>query len=952
MRVIQKEISMEAMTSRLPSVWPSYYNGKLYYFDEESLKDREWLYTSNWGMMPMNIFVKPNPNPHIVDYNDFTLSFANLSKWYHFFIEYYNLLKRYGHCNRVYLSAEDYYNNESLSKYADQMKYGVDKDVYISLDKRFMEMGGKVKTLQTDGIVTDIYDNGFFKWICENVVPTFIIPKKYKDYWKRDILYYPDVIKWIKWFSDRTSYETDADFQDGLHEMWDCKRDNIDNCCDCEEYFKRGGMRMLLKLKEWFNKIQANIKDVKRHIESQEECFDPYMILPIGLWNSIDNLGEYSIFSKEYEDNKDYRTVKTETFNDKTLIHFDDGNINSGTVVSMGGDSMILTSGKGYEFNANCLTSTESGWESYTERYINSNKNEFVISSVTYYAYDNDDIKYVSSEKKYDNALNNIISKMTKTYPLTLSHNGWILIGDTLYEIMQCEYGIYDTSNPYMGGRTCLVFREDITKTPYTYINGKKIYGEYNLQDNTFYFPFFTQETSKFNRNNPNKTIYYIEYNSVIYSLDNKINYVTIDGERYYKVIGYASVEDNTTLYNIKGYDKIQYISDTNLLGTYSVFNDYVKEGYDITHDSKNIYIKPNREYVKIIKSDEVIARTVSKISDLKSYNLLTDDVGNTIEGVYDMQGDAVINHQPQEGIELEPIYQVGNTANIDRFSMTKDEVSEIVDGKNYFVGDIITEMKFYYKNYQDNVIKETVCTIRLNDEGLKEVSEIGSERLLYVTSGNSSLNVIKAVREAKNGLSGVTSYDDIYCDITYYIGATLSREENKPFVLAKGRNHGIEYKETVKFVKTSVEYYLKKPSNSSLTLPNDKYDPCKHSVSYPITIYVLTQNLNRVEEYGNEIPMADIRYNISIFTEDNGNIVNTFDKYKDEVAKGNNTEVYPIFRNEYMLGISSMENVDTNIYIDRGINAAFEKHLKLGEVNSLEALEQYGNGYFKMMES
>jgi hypothetical protein len=43
---------------------------------------------------------------------------------------------------------------------------------------------------------------------------------------------------------------------------------------------------------------------------------------------------------------------------------------------------------------------------------------------------------------------------------------------------------------------------------------------------------------------------------------------------------------------------------------------------------------------------------------------------------------------------------------------------------------------------------------------------------------------------------------------------------------------------------------------------------------------------------------------------------------------------------------------VDSDIYIDRGINAAFEKHLKLGEVTSLEALEQYGNGYFKIMES
>ena len=42
------------------------------------------------------------------------------------------------------------------------------------------------------------------------------------------------------------------------------------------------------------------------------------------------------------------------------------------------------------------------------------------------------------------------------------------------------------------------------------------------------------------------------------------------------------------------------------------------------------------------------------------------------------------------------------------------------------------------------------------------------------------------------------------------------------------------------------------------------------------------------------------------------------------------------------------MQNVDGDIYINRGINAAFEKHLKLGEVTSMEALEQYGNGYFK----
>ena len=69
-------------------------------------------------------------------------------------------------------------------------------------------------------------------------------------------------------------------------------------------------------------------------------------------------------------------------------------------------------------------------------------------------------------------------------------------------------------------------------------------------------------------------------------------------------------------------------------------------------------------------------------------------------------------------------------------------------------------------------------------------------------------------------------------------------------------------------------------------------------------------------------------------------------------MTKHNDLQVFPTYREGYRFGISILENVDSDIYIDRGINAAFEKHLKLGEVTSLEALEQYGNGYFKIMES
>ena len=65
-----------------------------------------------------------------------------------------------------------------------------------------------------------------------------------------------------------------------------------------------------------------------------------------------------------------------------------------------------------------------------------------------------------------------------------------------------------------------------------------------------------------------------------------------------------------------------------------------------------------------------------------------------------------------------------------------------------------------------------------------------------------------------------------------------------------------------------------------------------------------------------------------------------------------NGTRVFPVFREEYMMGMACMQNVDSDIYIDRGINTAFEKHLKLGEVTSIESLEQYGNRFFKIIEN
>ena len=56
-----------------------------------------------------------------------------------------------------------------------------------------------------------------------------------------------------------------------------------------------------------------------------------------------------------------------------------------------------------------------------------------------------------------------------------------------------------------------------------------------------------------------------------------------------------------------------------------------------------------------------------------------------------------------------------------------------------------------------------------------------------------------------------------------------------------------------------------------------------------------------------------------------------------------------PIFKEEYLLGISSTFKADVNVTINRGNAAAFERHFKLSECNTMEDLENSGNNIFNL---
>ena len=1123
MRTIQKEISLEQVTSRLPSVWPSYHDGDIneetnevmiYYFDDESLSGRSYEYTSNWNMIPLNIVVTPYPDSineeteedlplndrkyyysaytlvdecssssychcyteyvttsgtptHCFDdsgntieceidkYGDvisghtpyyfdetcrFVLSFERLSKWYYFFNEYYNLLKQYGHCNRVYTSAEDYYNYESLTKYADQMIYGSDKQTYLDLDQEFFDKGGKVEVLifdkdtseykkmtpkeahdeykdeKTDRMaMVDVYDVGFFKWICDNVVPSFIIPMRYKDYWKVDRLYYPDVIKWLAWFAERVNkYESKfKNGENGEVDTWECRNEDEEdwNCCDCEEYFKRGGERVFKPMKEWYDSLQNTIKKNNEIISSCTNCFVPTMILPTNLQVSIDDLGEKSIFSNEYELGINYRTAR---YGDSANTRIGYADNSGGTVSAIDGRSMILFNGSGYSFDAtymekyvsSCKTCNYEGvfsevcpkcgskdievigWGDYTDYYINHDytwddsfdynyKKDFYVSAITYYAYDSENVKYTSNKQTLDEAEEDLKWQMSKKYPLTLRENGWILIDEVLYPIDESEYAEYDKDNKYLSGRTYMVFREPFTNTPYTYVNGKKIYAELYNPTNVFYFPFFKKDDASDGIINDNTIcsgrtfniedyiqfertklkepkMFYIKYNDKVYQVEN--NTLSIDDVEYYRISGYTSNDGGEYIYctydennNIRSGEMMLTVDDATVETNSAIFNGepYIKVDYPFDIIS--------------YKADEINGRTVSKLEPLRLYNVLSDDIGRNIDGIYNPLAESAYNHQPPQGTELELLYQVGNTANISRFRKTAQDLDEIEGDKNYFVGDIITEMKFYYKEYDDTIPSGTVVDVKLESGDTYTIKVKGKYIDTAVTSGYTSLSAITASTSAKTDLEKIPDevhvfYDNIFCDVTYYIGATLRRKEGENYNLCYEEglnNHGVEYKETVEFVKEHREYYLRKPKPNKGLIPTLINKVLAHSISYPIFVYKLKQNVLHVDEsqYDSsyDVPMADFRFDINIFSGD----TDTFSiKYSGDMETHNGLQVFPTFREEYRFGNSMIENIDSDIYIDRGINAAFEKHLKLGEAHTLEALEQFGNGYFKIMDN
>ena len=202
------------------------------------------------------------------------------------------------------------------------------------------------------------------------------------------------------------------------------------------------------------------------------------------------------------------------------------------------------------------------------------------------------------------------------------------------------------------------------------------------------------------------------------------------------------------------------------------------------------------------------------------------------------------------------------------------------------------------------------------------------------------------------------------------------------------GANHGVKYTETYIYYKGNPSYEVIKSFNNGEyyeegdIIPYDKYkelsvDNKKKCKPVEETIWSLvdSEKFDRYvngefdREYkpdGMTEEDADAPYyyrlydKMEFYTGDNiysyniriGNRINKVPFLRTNFTttvdiKHVDIEERPLIRYDYYNGVSFQPSVNEDVYVERGVTQAFEKHIKFSEIKTFEDLENYANGGF-----
>lgn len=926
MRHINLQISLEPFKSRLPGVIPAIGDdGKFVKFNKDNIKYE--YHSANYGMIPSDVVIPEEFNDKITDFTDYNvwitekhgseeeevytlsgrtlydkngdevkvISYATLRKWYHFFSEYYNLLNS-NHCNRPYTSATDYFEHEG------QFDARYDASYYAELDRLFEARGGQE----------------FYDWMTVNCFPRFDIeiadnPQKTKELqsvWGCNHLSYPSAIEWLGWFEERSKYSDCTD---------EVCCSGTDDCCECVEYVKRGGKEFRDKVYEWLSGVTKAMDDnVRRGVFPKSACFT----VPLMFKSNIDDLGQMSIFSSEWERGADYGNDFVNSAG--TVVHQPQIITDSGEKYIDNRGFIINGSGSGYEhideYRENWFNDT--AWTDSLEYYVDKYRGRFTTDISSYTFNRHGAVVYNPSDDS---------EELQEPYSAYTPDYGVVAYREIPYPVVESDYIEYNGPVKHLMGKLYEVFYSGTI--PYVNINNKKMFA---IKDGDKYvFSFNGKKVCDQIDKKDCCGIHsgkIVTINGAVYNASGDVISVLNDihnksGETLYcKFDGSVSIEGATyfisgaTLYKDAGFsysgsvctNEFEEVTDDDMIRLgwkfYKIEDDVVKIVYDYT----------------VYNADELSGYTESYLSSVRIPSVYTDDMGNPMPGRYSapeyLDGNEVrgVSYaQPAEGETLDLYYQVGSALNITPFDIPEEKTGNT----KYFTADIIEEMSFFYKSKDTNEpITETRVIINLNNTSVSERSNLDAiarckEKAREYFSGDS--------------FSGIPD-SEITCEFVYHLGATVCYDSGKTTYKLYENGTSVKYVERVHLVPKTCMYYL-------------------HELEYyPVRYYEVVPETENVvfDDFGQKIAtVARSTFFKKVNLWSGGTSASTI---ASEVGK--QYTALPLMRTEGNLGMAIQQNIDEDIYINRGLSAAFERYVKLGEVSTMEALANYGNGWFKML--
>jgi hypothetical protein len=321
----------------------------------------------------------------------------------------------------------------------------------------------------------------------------------------------------------------------------------------------------------------------------------------------------------------------------------------------------------------------------------------------------------------------------------------------------------------------------------------------------------------------------------------------------------------------------------------------------------------------------------------LRDMEIATDILGNQMPGVFEYKYNEKekfknrkrVNtkyNEPYNNMLLEIPYHIGNTNEI-----------EYVDG--ILKGDILSELLIIPYDSDGNEIESTIkhkfyadSNITLNDVYKRNISSSVIKMLFNIPE------TITVKLKVKYQIGAELAYKDIYDD-----NGRFWVKLYYPKKTGGGISAGVVYEEEFTLVEKSCKYYTSDSKNNILKYYSLESDTRREYSNNDF------ENVNENEQQA-KFSLAVNGFSVMGYGNLWPNALEGKNQYGDyKYDRFNGEMLSPTVREEYMFGVSDIQNVDKNIYIDRGINSLFEKQMKLNEVKTLDALMLYGNSWFKI---